>query len=121
MKIKCLIPKRHIVAALLLLISVLGVPSLRAQAIPLGTLDGWWRYTTLQGTLLKSAAQFQTVPAYLTDPALSFPYQRRVNPSTGEPYAKEMLFADGLYLVRLIGGWGPDAGGEASDYRAISL
>jgi hypothetical protein len=122
MEIKCLIPKRHIIAALLLLISVLGVPSLRAQAIPLGKLDGWWRYTTLQGTLLKSAAQFQTVPAYLTDPALSFPYQRRINPSTGEPYAKEMLFADGLYLVRPIGGWDPDAGGEASDYRGdISL
>jgi hypothetical protein len=80
MKIKCLIPKRHIIAALLLLINVLGIPSLRAQAIPLRKLDGWWRYTTLQGTLLKSAAQFQTVPAYLTDPALSFPYQRRVNP-----------------------------------------
>ena len=109
MKMKCLIPKRHIIAALLLLISVLGVPCLRAQAIPLGKLDGWWRYTTLQGTLLKSAAQFQTVPAYLTDPALSFPYQRRVNPSTGQPYAKEMLFADGLYLVRRIGGWDPDA------------
>ena len=122
MKIKCLIPKRHIIAAALLLISVSGVPSLRAQAIPLGKLDGWWRYTTLQGTLLKSAGQFQTVPAYLTDPALSFPYQRRVNVSTGQPYAKEMLFADGLYLVRPIGGWDPDAGGEAGDYRGdISL
>ncbi len=116
MKMKCPVPKGHIVAALLLLVSVSGVPSLQAQVIPLGKLDGWWRYTTLQGTLLKSAAQFQTVPAYLTDPALSFPYQRRVNPSTGEPYAKEMLFADGLFLVRPIGGWDPDAGGEALDY-----
>lgn len=116
MKTKCLVPKQHIIAASLLLISVSGVSSSRAQAILLGKLDGWWRYTTLQGTLLKSAAQFQTVPAYLTDPALSFPYQRRVNPSTGQPYAKEMLFADGLYLVRLIGGWDPNGGGEASEY-----
>ena len=122
MKTKCLVPKRYVIAAWLLLISVTGVPSLRAEAVSLGKLDGWWRYTTLQGNLLKSAAQFQTVPAYLTDPALSFPYQRRVNPSTGQPYAKEMLFADGLYLVRLIGGWDPNAGGEASDYRGdISL
>lgn len=95
----------------------LGVASLRAQAIPLRNLDGWWRYTTLQGTLLKSGQQFQRVPAYLTDPALSFPYQRRVNPSTGQPYAKEMLFADGLYLVRPIGGWDwNNPSGEVLEY-----
>src|SRR6516165_3980822 len=34
MKIKCLIPKRHIIAALLLLISVLGVPFAVAQTCP---------------------------------------------------------------------------------------
>jgi hypothetical protein len=52
MKTKCLVPKQHIIAASLLLISVSGVSSSRAQAILLGKLDGWWRYTTLQGTLL---------------------------------------------------------------------
>ena len=34
MKVKCLIPKRHIIAALLLLISVLGVPFAVAQTCP---------------------------------------------------------------------------------------
>jgi len=106
------------ISLVMFLAGLTWVPSLQGQAIPLGSLDGWWRYTTLQGTYLKSAAEFQTVPAYLTDPTLSFPYQRRINPSTGQPYEKEMLFADGLYLVRPLGGWRTDwtqPGSEASE------
>ena len=67
-----------------------------ADVKPLGEMDGFYRYTAVLGPLLEKGHRLRTLPAWMfkTD----FPYQKR-------PYPLEVPFADGLTVVRLLGGW----------------
>ena len=67
---------------------------------PLGELTRFWRYRPVVDRWLVNRLGFATVPAYLSDPALSFPYRCR-------PAAEEIPFADHVTVVRLLGGWSP--------------
>ena len=76
-------------------------PSVATRAddiVELGQLSRFWRNRPVLGRWLKGRLGLTAVPQYLRDPTLSFPYRRR-------PYAEELLFADHLTVVRLLGGW----------------
>ena len=76
-------------------------PSITARpdgVIELGTLSRFWRNRPVLGRWLKGRLGLTTIPEYLCDPTLSFPYRKR-------PYPEELLFADHLTVVRLLGGW----------------
>lgn len=61
---------------------------------PLGKMDGFYRYTAVLGPSLESGYQVMEMPAWMQE--TDFPYQKR-------PYEKEIPFADGLSVVRLLG------------------
>lgn len=93
---------------------------LNAQDVSLGQMDGFWRYTPVYAVYMKTNGAGQVVPPYMYSTAHSFPYQRRINPATNQPYATEYLFADGVFLVRPMGGWNTPTqvagSGEAGEY-----
>jgi len=66
--------------------------------VHVGTLTRFWRNRPVIGRWLIYGQGLAEVPDYLCDPKLSFPYRKR-------PYPKEVMFADHLTVVRLLGGW----------------
>ena len=56
-------------------------------------MDGFYRYTAVLGPQLEGGYQVMTMPAWMQE--TDFPYQKR-------PYEKEIPFADGLSIVRLL-------------------
>lgn len=56
-------------------------------------MDGFYRYTAVLGPQLESGYQVMAIPAWMQE--TDFPYQKR-------PYEKEIPFADGLSVVRLL-------------------
>jgi len=87
----------------------------------IGTMTAFWRSRPVLGRWLKGRLGLTRVPDYLCDPSLSFPYRKR-------PYPEEVMFADHLTVVRLLGGWkyakgkGEQDGGRKGDlaYRDAS-
>lgn len=73
-------------------------PMARAETarVPLGKLDRFWRYSAALGPYLEIGDALIEVPKYLM--AGDFPYRKR-------PFPKEVLFADQLSIVRLLGGY----------------
>lgn len=65
-------------------------------AVPLGTLDRFWRYSPALGPFLEIGQGLLEIPPELLTG--DFPYPRR-------PYEKEVPFADHLSIVRLLGGY----------------
>ena len=61
----------------------------------LGTLDPFWRNNPVLGPYLEGGLWLYQVPNFLTQS--DFPYVKR-------PYDKEVFFADGLTMVRILGG-----------------
>ena len=96
--------------------STIGAESASAQGAPrsIGTMTAFWRHRPVLGRWLKGRLGLTEVPAYLCDSELSFSYRRR-------PYPEEVLFADHLTVVRLLGGWklqkgkGEQDGGKGAD------
>ncbi|MEW6360422.1 MAG: hypothetical protein AB1696_29095 [Planctomycetota bacterium] len=68
------------------------------EPVHIGKMTAFWRNRPVLGQWLKGGLGLEEVPGYLCDPSLSFPYRKR-------PYPKEVLFADHLTVVRLLGGW----------------
>jgi len=66
------------------------------EVLPLGELDAFWRNQPVLGPRLQEGMYMYEVPDYLSDS--DFPYKRR-------PYDKEVLWADRLSVVRLLGGY----------------
>jgi len=64
----------------------------------LGEMTAFWRNRPVLGRWLKGRLGLSKIPDYVCDPALSFPYEKR-------PYSEEVMFADHLSVVRLLGGW----------------
>ncbi len=64
--------------------------------VSLGRLERFWRYSAVLGPFLENGYALETVPDYLSQG--DFPYPKR-------PYSKEVLFADHLSVVRLLGGY----------------
>jgi len=70
-----------------------------ASALPadgiksLGKMDGFYRYTAVLGPHLESGYQVTAIPEWMQE--TDFPYEKR-------PYEKEIPFADGLSVVRLL-------------------
>ena len=78
-----------------------------------GELKPIWRTQPVIGRWLSSGQGLIRPPAYLFD--TSFPYNKR-------PYEKEVLFADHLIVVRLLGGWNTDKlRGELNGSKAADL
>ncbi len=73
-------------------------PMARAEmpSVPLGRLDRFWRYSAALGPYLEIGNGLMEVPKYML--AGDFPYRKR-------PFSKEVLFADELSIVRLLGGY----------------
>jgi hypothetical protein len=67
-----------------------------AGSIPLGKLDRFWRYSAALGPYLEIGNGLMPVPDYLMSG--DFPYCKR-------PFPQEVLFADELSIVRLLGGY----------------
>lgn len=59
----------------------------------LGKMDGFYRYTAVLGPYLEGGYQVMGIPAWMQE--TDFTYQKR-------PYEKEIPFADGLSVVRLL-------------------
>lgn len=71
-------------------------------------MDGFWRYRPLTDRWLTGGLDLYEVPGYFM--AHDFPYKKR-------PYAQEVLFADHLILVRMMGGWNLNwTGGETNGF-----
>lgn len=68
------------------------------NAVAIGTFNGFYRGTQLQGHLLRDRLGLTKVPSSLLK--TSFPYRAR-------PFPEEVLFADTLSFVRFLGGWKP--------------
>jgi hypothetical protein len=68
----------------------------QAEIVPLGKLDPFWRYSAALGPYLEIGNGLMPVPEYLM--LGDFPYRKR-------PFPQEVLFADGLSIVRLLGGY----------------
>lgn len=86
--------------------SLPAAPSAGAEPVPLGRLERFWRYSAVLGPFLERGYALETVPAYLLRG--DFPYPKR-------PYAKEVLFADHLSVVRLLGGYNDGSKEGAGD------
>lgn len=65
-------------------------------SVPLGKLDRFWRYSAALGPYLEIGDGLMDVPEYMM--AGDFPYRKR-------PFPKEVLFADQLSIMRLLGGY----------------
>jgi hypothetical protein len=68
----------------------------QSGTVPLGKLDPFWRYTAALGPYLEIGNALMAVPDYMMQG--DFPYRKR-------PFPQEALFADGLSIVRLLGGY----------------
>ena len=79
------------------LICMAGVCSCFAEDAvkPLGTMDGFYRYTAVLGQMLVDGHRLRTMPEWMFE--TDFPYMDKRNPV--------VPFADGLTVVRLLGGW----------------
>ncbi len=64
--------------------------------VPLGKLDGFWRYSAALGPFHEEGQGLDVVPDCMSQG--DFPYRKR-------PYAREALFADHLSMVRILGGF----------------
>lgn len=65
------------------------------NVLPLGKLQPFWRNHPVLGPFLQQGLWLDKVPDYFLD--TDFPYKKR-------PFEKEVLFADHLSVVRLLGG-----------------
>jgi hypothetical protein len=83
-------------SAALALSSIAPLRGERADIVPLGKLDPFWRYSAALGPYLEIGNGLMTVPDYML--LGDFPYRKRSFP-------QEVLFADGLSIVRLLGGY----------------
>lgn len=90
--------RREFLSASLALSTAALAPKPRsAEAIiALGKFDRFWRCSAALGPYLETGNALTEVPAYLLSG--DFPYRKR-------PFAKEVLFADELTIVRLLGGY----------------
>jgi hypothetical protein len=93
LRFRCLETTGRWLPALLLLAVARAV---EPAPVALGPLERFWRYSAVLGPLLEQGYALEVVPAYLTEG--DFPYPKR-------PYSKEVLFADHLSVVRLLGGY----------------
>lgn len=66
------------------------------SSVSLGKLDRFWRYSAGLGPYLEIGNGLMPVPDYLASG--DFPYRKR-------PFPEEVLFADELSIVRLLGGY----------------
>ena len=64
--------------------------------VPLGKLEGFWRYSAALGPYHEEGQGLEVVPECMLQG--DFPYSKR-------PYPREALFADHLSLVRILGGF----------------
>jgi hypothetical protein len=80
---------------LLLMILKETIAFAQPNVIPLGVLERFWRNHPVLGPHLQDGIWLNKVPDYFFD--TDFPYKLR-------PYEKEVLFADHLSVVRLLGG-----------------
>jgi len=72
-------------------------PAARAtEPVPLGHLDGFYRHTAVLDRTLAGGGMLWDIPDWMTE--TDFPYVKKTFPT-------EAPFADGLTLVRLLGGW----------------
>ena len=78
------------------LFGVLSAEMLNSYSKPLGEMDGFYRYTAVLGPLLSKGHRLREIPQWMLE--TDFPYAKR-------PYDQEIPFADGLSVVRLLGGW----------------
>ena len=88
--------------------SILAQPQIDLRkGVDIGTFDGFYRGSQLQGHLLRDRLGLVRVPAGLKK--TSFAYRAR-------PFPEEVLFTNQLSFVRFIGGWKPAwNAGEAKD------
>ena len=70
--------------------------SQKSDGVTIGTLKPFWRNEPVIGRWLSGGQGLMAIPKYMQD--TSFPYKKR-------DYKKEVPFADGLNVVRLLGGW----------------
>lgn len=66
------------------------------RSVALGKLDPFWRFSAALGPYLETGQGLMEVPGYLMSG--DFPYRKR-------PFPQEVLFADRLSVVRLLGGY----------------
>lgn len=81
------------------------------NVVPLGKLDRFWRFSAALGPYLETGNGLIDVPQYLLGG--DFPYRKR-------PFPKEVLFADQLTIVRLLGGY-LKPGLTEEELRALDL
>jgi hypothetical protein len=67
----------------------------QSNIMPLGKMEPFWRSHPVLGPFLQDGIWLNTIPDYFFD--TGFPYKKR-------PFEKEVLFADHLSVVRLLGG-----------------
>jgi hypothetical protein len=100
--------------ALLALVGSMAAADAGPDPRPLGKLDRFWRYSAALGPFLEQGYALQAVPDYMLKG--DFPYPKRPHPS-------EVLFADHLSVVRLLGGYndGSKQGPSDPEVRARDL
>lgn len=93
-----MITRREFLAssAALALSGLAPMPRAEKGSVPLGRLDRFWRYSAALGPYLEIGNGLMDVPKYMM--AGDFPYRKR-------PFPQEVLFADQLSIVRLLGGY----------------
>jgi len=79
--------------------------------VPLGKLEGFWRYSAALGPFHEEGHGLDVVPDCMLHG--DFPYVKR-------PYAREALFADHLSMVRILGGFS-DEGKEGTAVQQRDL
>jgi hypothetical protein len=70
----------------------------------LGQMDGFYRNRRLLDAALDSVNYLTTIPDWLKDSALDFPYVMKDNDLVASS-GRELFMADNLNLVRVLGGW----------------
>ena len=86
--------KKSVFFVLLLALSV-NVMFSQSEIVPLGELDPFWRCHPVLGPYHMEGIWLREIPDYFFD--TDFAYKKR-------PYEKEVMFADHLSTVRLLGG-----------------
>ncbi len=70
----------------------------------LGEMDGFYRNLRLLDAVLDSGTYLTTIPDWLKDSSLDFPYVMKDNDLVASS-GREIFMADNLNLVRVLGGW----------------
>jgi len=97
----------------LALLACIAVPVMAKPSdtiVPLGKLVGFWRYSAALGPYHEGGQALQTVPDCMLKG--DFQYRKR-------PYTKEVLFADHLSMVRILGGFNDKKGPKGISASAV--